>query len=54
MATARALPVILIFTFKNIAENFLARIILAFKLPFQVNDIVQIENVFGKAKAMEF
>ena len=54
MATAGASAVILGFAFKDIAENFLAGIILAFNRPFNVNDTVQIENVFGKVKAMEF
>lgn len=53
-ATAGASAVVLGFAFKDIAENFLAGIILAFNRPFHVNDTVQIENVFGKVKTMEF
>ncbi len=54
MATAGASAIVLGFAFKDIAENFLAGIILAFNRPFHVNDTVQIENVFGKVKSMEF
>ena len=54
LATAGASAVVIGFAFKDIAENFLAGIILAFNRPFQVNDTVQIENVFGRVKAMEF
>ncbi len=54
MATAGASAIVIGFAFKDIAENFLAGIILAFNRPFHVNDTVQIENVFGKIKSMEF
>ncbi|MEO6916822.1 MAG: mechanosensitive ion channel family protein [Chitinophagaceae bacterium] len=54
VATAGASALVIGFAFKDIAENFLAGIILAFNRPFQVNDTVQIENVFGKVKTMEF
>ena len=54
LATAGASAVVLGFAFKDIAENFLAGIILAFNRPFHIEDTVQIENVFGKVKSMEF
>lgn len=54
MATAGASAVVLGFAFKDIAENFLAGIILAFNRPFRVDDTVQIENVFGRIISMEF
>jgi small-conductance mechanosensitive channel len=54
MATAGASAIVIGFAFKDIAENFLAGIILAFNRPFHINDTVQIENVFGKVKSMEF
>ncbi|MEO6000633.1 MAG: mechanosensitive ion channel family protein [Chitinophagaceae bacterium] len=54
VATAGASALVIGFAFKDIAENFLAGIILAFNRPFQVDDTVQIENVFGKVKTMEF
>lgn len=54
LATAGASAIVIGFAFKDIAENFLAGIILAFNRPFHVNDTVQIENVFGKVKDMQF
>ncbi len=54
VATAGASAIVIGFAFKDIAENFLAGIILAFNRPFHIDDTVQIENVFGKVKAMEF
>ena len=36
------------FAFKDIAENFLAGIILAFNRPFGVNDTVKIQDMFGQ------
>lgn len=54
VATAGASVLVLGFAFKDIAENFLAGMILAFNRPFSVNDTVQIENVFGRVKTMEF
>jgi len=54
MATAGASALVIGFAFKDIAENFLAGIILAFNRPFHVDDTVKIEDVFGKVKTMEF
>jgi small-conductance mechanosensitive channel len=54
MATAGASAFVLGFAFKDIAENFLAGIILAFNRPFHVDDTVQIEATFGRVKSMEF
>lgn len=54
LATAGASAVVLGFAFKDIAENFLAGIILAFNRPFNVNDTVQIETIFGRVKTMQF
>ena len=54
LATAGASAVVVGFAFKDIAENFLAGIILAFNRPFHVNDTVSVEGVFGKVKEMEF
>lgn len=53
-ATAGASAIIIGFAFKDIAENFLAGIILAFNRPFNVSDTVQIEDVFGQVIKMEF
>lgn len=54
LATAGASAVVIGFAFKDIAQNFLAGIILAFNRPFDVNDTVQVEEVFGKVIQMEF
>ena len=54
LATFGASAVVIGFAFKDIAENFLAGVILAFNRPFHVDDTVQIESVFGKVKSMEF
>lgn len=54
LATAGASAIIVGFAFKDIAEIFLAGIILAFNRPFNVNDTVKIHDVFGKVKEMEF
>ncbi len=54
LATAGASAFIIGFAFKDIAENFLAGIILAFNRPFHIDDTVKIEDVFGKVKTMEF
>jgi small conductance mechanosensitive channel len=54
LATAGASAIVLGFAFKDIAENFLAGIILAFNRPFHINDTVKIEDVFGKVKDMQF
>ncbi len=53
-ATAGASALLIGFAFKDIAENFLAGIILAFNRPFNVNDTIKIEDVFGKVIQMEF
>ena len=54
LATAGASAIIVGFAFKDIAENFLAGIILAFNRPFNVNDTIRVQDVFGKVKEMEF
>ena len=36
------------FAFKDIAENFLAGILLAFNRPFSINDTIQIKDMFGR------
>ena len=42
------------FAFKDIAENFLAGIILAFDRPFSIDDTVRIEDHTGHVKALNF
>ncbi|MBC8767349.1 mechanosensitive ion channel family protein [Arenibacter sp. BSSL-BM3] len=54
LTAAGASAVILGFAFKDIGENFIAGIILAFSRPFEVNDTVEIGDNFGKVKALEF
>lgn len=42
------------FAFKDIGQNFIAGIILAFNRPFNINDTVEIGTNFGKVKGLEF
>ncbi|EMR04729.1 mechanosensitive ion channel family protein [Cesiribacter andamanensis] len=54
LAAAGATTVVLGFAFKDIGENFLAGIILAFNRPFQINDAIKVGDIFGKVKALDF
>jgi len=54
LTAAGASAVVLGFAFKDIGENFIAGIILAFNRPFDINDTVEIGDNFGKVKALEF
>lgn len=54
LTAAGASAVVLGFAFRDIGENFIAGIILAFSRPFDVNDTVMIGENFGKVKALEF
>ncbi len=54
LTAAGASVVVLGFAFKDIAENFLAGIILAFNRPYRVDDTVKIGENFGKVKSLEF
>lgn len=54
LTAAGASALILGFAFKDIGENFIAGIILAFNRPFDINDTVEIGENFGKVKALEF
>ncbi len=54
LTAAGASAVVLGFAFRDIGENFIAGIILAFSRPFDVNDTVMIGDNFGKVKALEF
>jgi small-conductance mechanosensitive channel len=51
---AGAGAVILGFAFRDIGENFISGIILSFNRPFNVDDTVQIGDIFGKVRTMEF
>lgn len=52
LAGAGILTFIIGFAFKDIGENFLAGIILAFKSPFQENDLIESENIIGYVKEL--
>ncbi len=54
LTAAGAGAVVLGFAFKDIGENFIAGIILAFSRPYNVNDTVDIDGNFGKVKTLEF
>ncbi len=54
LTAAGASAVVLGFAFKDIGENFIAGIILAFSRPYNVNDTVMIGENFGKVKSLEF
>lgn len=54
LTAAGASAVVLGFAFKDIGENFISGIILAFNRPFDVNDTVEIGDNFGKVKSLEF
>ncbi|WP_027126810.1 mechanosensitive ion channel family protein [Gelidibacter mesophilus] len=54
LTAAGASALILGFAFKDIGENFIAGVILAFNRPFDVNDTVEIGDNFGKVKNLEF
>lgn len=46
--------IILGFAFQDIGKNFLAGIILAFNRPFNINDTIKIDDIFGKVKELSF
>lgn len=50
LASAGVLTFVIGFAFKDIGENFLAGIILAFKSPFRVNDLIESGNIYGYVK----
>lgn len=54
LTAAGASALIFGFAFKDIGENFIAGIILAFNRPFDINDTVEIGGNFGKIKNLEF
>ncbi|MAP79478.1 MAG: mechanosensitive ion channel protein MscS [Aequorivita sp.] len=46
--------IILGFAFQDIGKNFLAGIILAFNRPFNINDTIKVDNIFGRVKELSF
>ncbi|MCB0765023.1 MAG: mechanosensitive ion channel, partial [Flavobacteriales bacterium] len=53
-AAAGASAIIVGFAFRDIGENFISGIILSFNRPFDLDDTVEIGEVFGKVTALEF
>ncbi|TCI93645.1 mechanosensitive ion channel family protein [Tenacibaculum sp. M341] len=54
LAAVGASTVIIGFAFKDIGENFISGVILSFKRPFDINDTVKVDDIFGKVKGLEF
>lgn len=52
LAGAGITAVILGFAFKDLGENLLSGIMLAFSRPFSIGDILEIDNYVGEAKAL--
>ena len=50
LAGAGLLAFVIGFALKDIGENFLAGIILAFKSPFKLNDLIEVDNIIGFVK----
>ena len=53
LAGAGLSAIILGFGFKDIGENFLAGILLAFKRPFRIGDVVEIEGISGRITGLD-
>lgn len=53
-ALAGASTLILGFAFRDIGENFIAGIILAFNRPFSINDTIMVDSTFGRVKGLDF
>ncbi|NJB84756.1 small-conductance mechanosensitive channel [Lewinella marina] len=49
-----ASALILGFAFRDIGENFISGIILAFNRPFNINDTIRVVDHFGKVKSLQF
>lgn len=54
LTAAGASAVIIGFAFRDIGENFISGVILSFSRPFDVNDTIKVDEIFGKVKALEF
>lgn len=50
LAGAGLLTFVIGFALKDIGENFLAGIILAFKSPFRLDDLIEVNNIIGHVK----
>ncbi|WP_051719102.1 mechanosensitive ion channel family protein [Hymenobacter sp. IS2118] len=53
MAGAGVSAVVVGFAFKDIAENFLAGVILAFNRPFNLRDTISIQEVMGRVESLD-
>ncbi|MBD0254464.1 MAG: mechanosensitive ion channel family protein [Cytophagales bacterium] len=53
LASAGVSAVVVGFAFKDIAQNFLAGLILAFNRPFNVDDTVKIDDTMGRVVALD-
>lgn len=53
LAGAGVSAIVIGFAFKDIAQNFLAGLILAFNRPFDVNDTVEINGIMGKVMGLD-
>lgn len=54
LTAAGASAIVIGFAFRDIGENFISGVILSFKRPFDVNDTVKVDDIFGRVKTMEF
>jgi len=54
LAGAGVTAIVLGFAFKDIGENFLAGIFLAFGRPFSIGDLVEVQSIKGVVKEMNF
>jgi small conductance mechanosensitive channel len=54
LTAAGGAAIVLGFAFQDIGKNFLAGIILAFNRPFNINDTIKIDDIFGRVKALNF
>lgn len=54
LTAAGGAAIILGFAFQDIGKNFLAGIILAFNRPFNINDTIKVNDLFGKIKGLNF
>jgi len=52
LAGAGLSAILLGFAFKDIGENFLAGILLAFKRPFRIGDLVEMQNTIGRISGL--
>ena len=54
LAGAGVSALIIGLAFKDIGENFLAGFFLAFSRPFSIGDVIQVTDITGKARALNF